>query len=1236
MITWFCQQIGGVGSTNWGYENYHGEPVSVTQSCDLDGDYRVAVLDCNDNDPTVYPGAPEINNNGIDNNCDGLVAEQTYGQSCRINAPSPNVKTGSSTNVVSGNLFHSQSVGSGLNISYNSLNGQDSPLGRGWAHDYNIRIVNNGPGFGLTFHGPDGRVIYYHIVDTTTGTYEPETGYAEHSQIVLNADGTYTQTTKEGIVYDFDATGALTAITDRNNNQTILSYDTNGNLTSITDFNGRVTTLAYDANNHIISYTSPGGNTTTFGYDASNTYLTSITDPAGGSWLFTYDPNSGMMLTKTDPNNNQWQYAYDASNRLQTSTDPQGNVKTISYDPANNVTTVTEKDGGVWKYTYDPAINVVLKVTDPNLIDTTYVYDTNGMVTSKTEPGVGTTTYSYDADGNMLTKQNPLGETTTYTYDTYGHVLTVQDPQGLTTTYAYDMNTGNLLSVTDPAGAVTSYQYDTRGNVTQITDADGNATGLVYDANNNLVAINYPLGGSASFTYDADGNPISYSPPAGSTVNFAYDGLGRLTTITEHDSQGNPYVTRFTYDAAGNRTVVTDANNTSTQFAYDPLNRLKSVTDALGNITDFTYGSAGCTFCGGGVDKLVSLTNALGNSTNFQYDTLGQLQSETDPLGNVTSYAYDVAGNIVSRTDGNGDTITYAYDSLGRLVKKTYPDGTTANFAYDLSGRLIHADNTNISYDFTYDGAGRVTKVTDSRGVILDNTYSLAGRRTQMTATYNGSVALDISYTYDSRGRVVQIAPVGINPFDLVYDQSGRRTSLTYPTGSTAAYTYDARGRLTSLTHTSSTGSTIASFTYTYDKTMHRLSKAEPGKTHSYYYDGVYRLTHSVPVPPDPASNDMRLEDFTHDAVGNRLTGPDSIEQYTYDADNRLLSLLLSTPLTTAEDFTYTYDYENRLVQVDKVVGGKTTTVKFKYDPFGRRIQKRVSTTQNGQNVVKTYIYIYDREDVIIERLSTTIGGGTPTVTTKKYVHGPGVDEPLAVAKGGSVYYYHADGLGSVVALTDFSEATVEGYNYDTFGRVERFGNAVQNTYGFTGREYDAETGLYYYRGRYYDPETGRFISKDPIGFAGGDANLYNYVLGDAINWTDPWGLQGPDDLARAFLGMNYDEALGYALEQAQRVNEQNKLKAKKAKFKADFCESQAKLYRDLGDEIVGIPPTNGGVADIAVFLISLGLDFDAIRWTDKAEKYKTQYEDIIRIEPIWLYDDIIPIGWGSLSKVAK
>ena len=35
----------------------------------------------------------------------------------------------------------------------------------------------------------------------------------------------------------------------------------------------------------------------------------------------------------------------------------------------------------------------------------------------------------------------------------------------------------------------------------------------------------------------------------------------------------------------------------------------------------------------------------------------------------------------------------------------------------------------------------------------------------------------------------------------------------------------------------------------------------------------------------------------------------------------------------------------------------------------------------------------------------------------------------------------------------------------------------------------------------------GRFISKDPIGFAGGDANLYGYVQNNPINAIDAFGL---------------------------------------------------------------------------------------------------------------------------------
>jgi RHS repeat-associated protein len=51
--------------------------------------------------------------------------------------------------------------------------------------------------------------------------------------------------------------------------------------------------------------------------------------------------------------------------------------------------------------------------------------------------------------------------------------------------------------------------------------------------------------------------------------------------------------------------------------------------------------------------------------------------------------------------------------------------------------------------------------------------------------------------------------------------------------------------------------------------------------------------------------------------------------------------------------------------------------------------------------------------------------------------------------------------------------------------------------------------GLYYMRARYYDSRVGRFISEDPIGFAGGDTNLYAYVQNDPVSLVDPEGLSG-------------------------------------------------------------------------------------------------------------------------------
>ena len=113
------------------------------------------------------------------------------------------------------------------------------------------------------------------------------------------------------------------------------------------------------------------------------------------------------------------------------------------------------------------------------------------------------------------------------------------------------------------------------------------------------------------------------------------------------------------------------------------------------------------------------------------------------------------------------------------------------------------------------------------------------------------------------------------------------------------------------------------------------------------------------------------------------------------------------------------------------------------------------------------------------------------------------IDEKLRSKNGTTVRYFLTDHLGSTEALADATGAIVSSTSYDSFGNST---SNIATTYRYTGREYDADTGLYYYRNRWYDPEIGRFISEDPIGFAGGDVNLYRYVWNSPYNFTDPYG----------------------------------------------------------------------------------------------------------------------------------
>jgi RHS repeat-associated protein len=265
-------------------------------------------------------------------------------------------------------------------------------------------------------------------------------------------------------------------------------------------------------------------------------------------------------------------------------------------------------------------------------------------------------------------------------------------------------------------------------------------------------------------------------------------------------------------------------------------------------------------------------------------------------------------------------------------------------------------------------------------------------------------------------------------------------------------------------------------------------------------YDSFIRTT--LPVYPGASTNTFTV--VAQDASGNVRTSTYRVEvpaaglTYVYDANGNL-----STKTTGSDTWAYTWNAENQLTRVTK--NGAEMAI-FKYDPVGRRVEKVAGGV--------TTTWAYDGEDILRETR------GTVTTT---YIHGSGIDEPLAkVDAAGNTTYLHADGLGSIVKETNSVGEVVLTRQYDAWGNLEA--GADQPGYAFTGREWDPEINLYYYRARYYDPKVGRFIGEDPIRFAAG-VNFYPYAANAPADFTDPSGLsaegaaRGLGDVCRFFAG---------------------------------------------------------------------------------------------------------------------
>lgn len=935
--------------------------------------------------------------------------------------------------------------------------------------------------------------------ETRTTTNE----YDNNGNIIKTIDplGAVTQ-------FEYDRNNMLIKKIDRRGGVWEWRYDDELNPIWQKDPLGRITEYTYNKMSKRLTAKDPLGRVTTFVYD--NLYrLIQVTDPAGGLYTYTYDPN-GNLLTLADPLGYRTSFVYDATNRRKFVHDALGGTTEYCYDPLDRIVQAFDPRRAEVQLTYDSVGNQV-QVIDPLGNRMTLGYDkvhnvirqTVGIPSDGVEADGATTLITYDARNRPVVQTDPLGRVTRTEYDGVGNVVKTTDPLGFISTFVYNPN-GWMTAMTDALGGVTHYEYDPEGATTALVDANGHRTEYEYDLAGQLLKMTDPLHRVTEFAYDLAGNQTRVINARGGVTNYEYNELNLL--VKETDPLGHE--TTYTYDALRRMTARTDAEGKTTRYSYNALGWLTSVTDAENGVTTYEYDAVG---------NRTAIIDANGVRTTFEYNFLNQLTREINPLGNTWRYSYDARGNMLRRVDGKWQATYYEYDKANQLVATVYGQGagmTAVTFEYDLNGNELAMHDWNGDWTYTYDALNHRTSATDPWGRLLQWEYDAVGNRTAMTYPDGQRVTL----AYDAADQLATLTDFAGRPHTWDYDPLGYITAQVNPNGTRADYAYDAAGRLTSLTNTGAGGTVIAGYTYTLDKVGNRTQTVEQrgpeAVIRTYEYDDLYRLTRAQ----TNTGQDMR---YIYDPVGNRLQKvglPEATPQkpavpedttYTFNDLNAMLTAgpvtfdydangnrtrktepltatgYLSVALSLGWEITgtvvtdYVYDYENRLTEVTRAIhytqlvsatGELTVTqgiseamrAQYVYDGYGRRVAKHVTTLITETAVltsatVFTREYVFDGLDPVYE-YEYTGSPLTPTVESA-YVYANGRMVLMERTEDGvsATYWYHYDGLGSVVALTDESGADVCQWKYDEYGNLLQDCPAL-NHYTYTGQEYDAET----------------------------------------------------------------------------------------------------------------------------------------------------------------------------------
>jgi RHS repeat-associated protein len=983
----------------------------------------------------------------------------------------------------------------------------------------------------------------------------------------------------QAVNMEYDPANSRQVVKDQLGRPTTFFYDDRGNITQEVDAVGKTTKRKYDDNNNMLEEvvitpeTGPDGYKTTYTYDAQNNQLTR-TNAMNETDIYTYN-DRGQLLTSTDAMGHTSKYTYDSRNNVLSKLDAVGNLTNYTYDDNGlNKTIVEGANRGVQDVTsfeYDRYGRETLKrdalgnemistydlngnkatethkmttATGVRTLTTTMTHDKSGKVKTMLDAEGGLTKYDYDANSNQTKVVNAAGQTTIMVYDSKNQLLeTILDdntPNDLTNNprLKNDFDViGNKTGITDQKGRKTNYSYDalkrptgmvlpdgtpndssdntqvgvtynTLGWMTKLVK-DGITTEFEYDKVGRITKTWVTQNGlrqETSTVYDKAGRAIEKTDALSQTTKYIYDDLGRLTETTYNDGKSDKTV----YNYAGKEVAKIDRAGLTTKYEYDVLDRLTAVVNAKTYRMSYGYDEVG---------NLVSQTDANLHVTRYEYDGLNRRTAVIRPMMQRSETAYDAIGRVKETKDFNGDVIKYGYDPQNQLISKQFVgEGNrieTYNTAADARSRTVTDARGTTSY--TYDEQGRMVSKTEPDGKQISYTYDLITGKVASVTTPSGTT----QYRYNGLDQLAKVISAE-GETNYTYNVVGNLKTKTLPNGIVETYEYDGLNRVRSIVQKKDS-TVIASYTYSYDLVGNKTKVEELGRTVSYDYDELYRLTKETIA--DSVRGNRTIE-YGYDAVGNRLLKKDSAVGdivYRYNQNDWLLDESMGNVVTTAYSYdnngntktqtlgteitNYVWDTQNRLMGTTITNNSVATQqIAYEYDIAG----VRAKSTVNGAETR----YLLDENRRYAQVLEEYNSSGVQS----RYVYGAELDL-LSQTRGTTTSFYLKDGHSGVRQLTNSTGAITDQYGYEGYGNVIYSVGSTQNNYQYRGEQSDPNLGMQYLRARYYNVKSGRFSSADPFeGYQESPVSRHRYLYANntPTRYIDPSGRYAADGLLGA------------------------------------------------------------------------------------------------------------------------